>query len=169
MKNNVQGSTGSPHSVHKHSVHEKIILGLLIISVFVYLSESSFIHNIMADRVCGRQLMTHNDRLINKLIHGREGYFFFQNALPEACPSLSFLFYWSCVQKARERCFHNYWVFETCPSNWNEHDTWYLWSRKQHCVFEVWSLSSIWRFGWWQNNAAWEIELSPAQAEQWQP
>lgn len=116
MKNNVQDSTGSPHSVHEHSVHEKIIPSLIIISVFVYPSESSFIRNIMADRVCGRQLMTHNDRLINQLMHGREGYFFFQNALPEACPSLSFLFSWGYMQKAQERCFHNYLVFETCPS-----------------------------------------------------
>lgn len=57
-------------------------------SLFVYPSESSFIHNRKADRVCGRQLMTHNDRLINKLMHSREGYFF----LPE-CPTrgMSFL------------------------------------------------------------------------------
>lgn len=43
--------------------------------------------------------MTHNDRLLNELMHPTEGYFFFQNALPEACPSLSFLFYLGYVQK----------------------------------------------------------------------
>lgn len=121
----MQGSIDSPHSVHEHSVHEKIILSLIFHSVFVYPSEASFIHNRMADRACGRQLMTHNDRLINKLMHAREGFF-----LPEhptrGMPFPVLLFCWGYVYKVEERYFHGYLVFETFPSILNEHDTWHI-------------------------------------------
>jgi len=94
LKNNLHGSIDSPHSVHEHSVREKIILCLIFSSVFVYPSEANFIHNRMADRACGRQIMTYNDRLINKLMHVREGFFssrtpYQRHALP--CPFFALL------------------------------------------------------------------------------
>lgn len=127
QKNNLQGSNISPHSVHDHSGHEKRILCLIFSSVFVYPSEASFIRNRMADRACGRQLMTHNDRLINKLmcVIGKV-FFLFQNTLPETCPSLSFLLCWGYVYKAEERYFHSHFIFEGCPSILNKHDTWHI-------------------------------------------